>query len=164
MINCVNCESENVRRHDISLKGKVRYYCTSCSCTFTPNRSARGRARQIESQHQIALFRWAQFNPILQKHLFAIPNGGKRNLIEAKILKGQGVKSGVSDTFLAYPVKPYAGLWIELKSPKPYKSQITKNQQEWIDLMQSVGYDAYIAYGWEEAANKITSYLNLGKK
>lgn len=112
-----------------------------------------------ESQEQIAIIKWAQYYPIVRDHLFAIPNGGSRHRLEAYNLKRQGVKSGVSDIFLAYPVQPYAGLWIELKRIKKSLSRLTRDQKEWLERMQLVGYDTYVAYGAEQAIYKIRQYL-----
>ncbi len=75
--------------------------------------------RHIEDDHQAAFFSWLHSQyPEIYKVTFAIPNGGKRNPVEAARLKKQGVKAGVSDIFVAYPENPYHGLWIELKRPK----------------------------------------------
>lgn len=38
----------------------------------------------------------------LRKMLFAVPNGGKRDVVEAKRMKATGTVSGVSDLILAY--------------------------------------------------------------
>ena len=49
--------------------------------------------------------------------LFAVPNGGFRSPIEAKIMKGEGVVSGVSDLILLYSNNGYNSLCIEMKAP-----------------------------------------------
>ena len=59
-----------------------------------------------EAQEQKALFRWAELakggHPELGL-MYATPNGGSRNPIEARHLKEQGVKPGVPDIFLPVP-------------------------------------------------------------
>ena len=52
-----------------------------------------------ESDEQIRIFEFSEFHPKL-RWMFAIPNGGYRDVREATRLKKQGVKSGVSDMFL----------------------------------------------------------------
>lgn len=108
---------------------------------------------------QIAIIQWAYHQPIPRDYLIAIPNGGSRHPIEARNLKRQGVKAGVSDLFLAYPVSPYAGLWIELKRPSPHKSNVTTAQATWLERMQQIGYAGYVAYGSVDAIQKINTYL-----
>lgn len=112
----------------------------------------------LEAAEQRALIQWSQHNTITSKYLFAIPNGGFRNAREARNLKLQGVKAGVSDLFLAYPVPPKHGLWIELKRCSKYV--VSEAQRKFIELMRSVGYAAEIAVGWEEAKNIILDYLS----
>jgi hypothetical protein len=117
-----------------------------------------GLMRRLESHEQEKIFALACCHPILKKYLISIPNGGYRHIIEARNLKKQGVKSGVSDMFLAYPNKTYHGLWLELK--RDAKSKVSAAQKEWIELMQSVGYSADVAYGFDDAIRKLINYIN----
>lgn len=68
-----------------------------------------------------------------QGHLlyFAVPNGGKRNLLEAVRMKRLGVRRGIPDLV----VIPKAGPWcfIELKSPKGVRSE---SQREWAEKLE----------------------------
>lgn len=88
--------------------------------------------------------------------LFHIPNGGKRNALEAAHLKRQGVKAGVPDLFLPVPRGVYHGLFIELKVGK---NKQTENQKHWQQLLTEQGYISLVCYGWEEAVEKIEKYL-----
>lgn len=110
-----------------------------------------------EAQEQTMIFGWARWKPEL-KWLFAIPNGGNRNVIEAVNLKRQGVKKGVSDMCLALPKGKYHGLFIELKVGK---NKPTKEQKEFIAYANSYDYLAKVCYGHEEAISLIEKYLNL---
>lgn len=112
----------------------------------------------LESEEQKLLFEWANYVPIVKEYLFHIPNGGSRNKIEAKNLKKQGVRAGVSDLFLAYPNTHYSGLWIELKR-KDKKAKLTDSQIEWLQKMRLIGYAAEVAYGFEDAKEKLMHYL-----
>ena len=74
-----------------------------------------------EAQHQALLIKWTQLPSIREQYpelklLHHIPNGGKRDSIEAKHLKIQGVKSGVPDLCLPVARKNYHALYIELKT------------------------------------------------
>ena len=120
------------------------------------------RNRHIEDDHQVALFEWAAYIPTVKDLLFHIPNGGKRDAKEGARLKRQGVKAGVSDNFLPYPVGRYSGLWIELKPPivkGERKPTTSPNQQDWIDLMNQAGYSAAVCYGWSDARYLILKYM-----
>lgn len=112
-----------------------------------------------EKQEQIALFRRAQFHPITRDFMWASANGGSRYFLEAISLKRQGVKPGIPDIQLAYPVGKYHGLFIELKRAGPRKGKLTADQVIWIKRLSSIGYAAYVADGWEEAWSQIMDYL-----
>lgn len=118
----------------------------------------------IPSEHdeQVRLIEWC--NIWMHKYpeldlIFAIPNGGKRNIIVAKKLKAEGVKSGVPDLFLPVARKYYYGLFIEMKRIK--KSQISSNQNEWIQKLTNQGYLVATCYGHLAAEKMILDYLKL---
>ncbi len=119
--------------------------------------------RQIEAGHQTALFQWAKMvegaYPELRR-MFHVPNGGKRDRVTAARMKAEGVKPGVPDIMLPVPRGKYHGLWIELKADggKPSKDQL-----DWMDYLNSVGYCALLCYGWQTAREEIELYLKLPK-
>ena len=121
-------------------------------------------SRQIipETEHgiQCSLLSWWTMQcrslKVPEKLLYAIPNGGNRNIITAKKLKDEGVRAGVPDLFLAVPKAPYHGLYIELKKPKGRASRV---QLEYIELLREQGYYTAICYGFDDATNMILSYL-----
>ena len=58
-----------------------------------------------EHHEQCALFAWLRLQwPDLDRVSFAIPNGGHRHKAVAGKLKAEGVKAGVPDIFIAYPI------------------------------------------------------------
>ena len=71
-----------------------------------------------ESQEQVAFIQWADmfFNG-KDEFVFAIPNGGLRNVVVAKKMKAEGVKPGVLDLFFTLARGGYHGLFIEMKRP-----------------------------------------------
>lgn len=118
-----------------------------------------------EDQHQEALFRWAALSKIPELDLmYAVPNGGLRNVRVAVKLKAGGVKSGVPDICLPTARGSFHGLYIELKKPKCSKSPAgkpTKNQIEWLQKLNDAGYLAVTCIGWDEAKKAIETYLML---
>jgi len=110
-----------------------------------------------EDEEQAALITWARTHPILRNRLYAIPNGGSRNIIEAAKLSRTGVLAGVSDLHLPYPSKGYHGLWIELK--RENGGRLTKAQAEWLHLMSADGHLAVVCRGWTAAKRTLEDYL-----
>jgi hypothetical protein len=116
---------------------------------------------QIEHTEQVNLIKWwslvhKQFG-ISEHLLFAIPNGGQRNIIVASKLKAEGVRSGVPDLFLAVPKKDYHGLFIEMKKPKC--GRVSGSQKEMIDELNQLNYLSVVCKGWNEAKAVIEQYL-----
>ena len=125
-----------------------------------PVRTPMPFAQRTEHEEQVALFQWAAINeyrwPCL-RWMFAIPNGGKRDVRTAVRLRAEGVKAGVPDIFLPYPTADgWCGLWIELKhgSNKP-----TQEQQEWLAALALAGYRVATCWGAKEAIQIIETYL-----
>lgn len=114
----------------------------------------------MESVEQELVMKWAALQenvyPCL-KHLFHIPNGGGRNIAEAAHLKRMGVKAGVPDLFLPYPVGEYHGLWIELKTER---GRVMGTQREWIEWLREQCYAAYVCRGADAAINCLKMYLD----
>lgn len=116
---------------------------------------------QIEHKEQCALMKWWHLShnrfgtdEIL---LFAIPNGGRRDVATASNLKAEGVRAGVPDLFLAVPAFGHHGLFIEMKREKG--GIVSDFQKEYIALLNERGYKAIVCHGWIEAKNSIESYL-----
>ena len=117
--------------------------------------------KQVEHTEQVILMQWwalahQQFG-IPEQLLFAIPNGGERNIIVAARMKKEGVRAGVPDLFLAVPKGEFHGLFIEMKKPKG--GRVSKNQSSMIKLLAAQGYAAKVCCGWVEARVEIERYL-----
>jgi hypothetical protein len=108
----------------------------------------------------------------LVKHLrsaglavFAIPNGGSRNKIEALHMKRQGVSAGVPDLFVVScpPSAPESrGVFIEMKRTRPADSKrhmLSPEQQAWHDVLRVCGYTVLTCYG---AASALDALRGLG--
>lgn len=122
-----------------------------------------------EADHQKAVIEWAAWFvhkwPCL-KFLYACPNEAKRSYALANHMKAMGLKGGVPDLFLPFPVcnpieySPpdikYHGLYIEMKAGK---NKPTVSQQEWIDYLKEAGYRVEVCWSADEAIEVIKNYL-----
>lgn len=128
----------------------------------------------VPSEHteQVLLFRWAKFaendrripqivinGEIMSvlEFLHAIPNGGYRNKTTAAKLKAEGVKPGVPDINLPYPVGKYHGLYIEMK--RESGGRASSDQKKFIAYLQSQNYAACVCKGFEEAQKALLDYI-----
>ena len=121
----------------------------------------------LEHDEQAALFFWARWNFVNHPELrlmFAIPNGGHRNLLVAKKMKAEGVKAGVPDIFLPVARGGFHGLFVEMKAEsarpkKGGKGGLSDVQCEWIGELRRQGYRVAVCYGRDEAIAEVTNYL-----
>ncbi|MDR1609159.1 MAG: VRR-NUC domain-containing protein [Deltaproteobacteria bacterium] len=110
-----------------------------------------------EHEDQVALFQWLGLT-YPEVAVFAIPNGGKRNLLVAAKLKLEGVKAGVPDIFVAEPCGAAHGLFIELKRERG--GSVSDNQKRWRALLLERGYQVAICHGLKAAQEIISGYLD----
>jgi VRR-NUC domain-containing protein len=119
----------------------------------------RAKPRELERRHQVALIKWVRSvktaYPVL-KLLYAVPNGGDRNLRVARKLKAEGVLAGVADLCLPAARRGYHGLYIEMKSEV---GVATKEQKEFLRGVSGEGYCAVIAHGFDEAKTTLEWYI-----
>lgn len=78
---------------------------------------------ESQLQQQLIIFENNTYSIKNESVIFAIPNGGTRNILEAKLLKATGVMAGVSDLILIIKNKIY---FIELKAEKGIQSDQQK--------------------------------------
>lgn len=108
-----------------------------------------------EHKEQVALVEWFKLQyPKLV--LFAIPNGGIRNIRTAVRLKKEGTLAGVSDLFLMKPNAFYCGLFIEMKAKG---GKVSESQKEFMTNALANNYQAKVCYGFDEARQAIMDYL-----
>lgn len=113
-----------------------------------------------EHQEQCALFEWAAWMETVWPELslmHAIPNGGKRDIRTAAMLKAEGVKPGVPDVCLPVPRGGKHGLYIEMKRRKG--GSVSAEQLKWLDSLMRKGYECHVCRGCEEARAVILDYL-----
>lgn len=89
--------------------------------------------------------------------LFAVPNGGHRNITTAQTLKAEGVLAGVSDLILLYPNKTYHALCIEMKTDRGTQSP---RQKEWAKRVMAQGYLYVVCRSLQDFILTVNSYLN----
>jgi len=71
-----------------------------------------------------------------------------------------GVKKGVCDFFLAYPMNGYHGMWLELKREGTKLNSVKEEQKIWINMMKRSGYYAYVGFGYDHAIKAFMKYLD----
>lgn len=120
--------------------------------------------------------------------LHAIPNGGSRGddaksrAIRGGQMKAEGVRQGVADVFLPWPIRieqeyddvgepaqytevVWCGLYVEMKKPalKPKKEGtkggLSDEQVSFAEYAKRVGYGWIVCYTWREAAKAIQQYI-----
>jgi hypothetical protein len=101
----------------------------------------------------------------------AIPNGGSRGdnaksrAIRGGQLKAEGVRQGVADCFLPYPIGQWHGLYIEMKKPsqRPKKTTskggMSDNQIKFKEYVKSLDYGFMTCYSWQHAVTTLRSYI-----
>ena len=114
-----------------------------------------------EEEEQKTLIQWATM--MASKYngldlLYAIPNGGSRNQIEARNLKLTGVKAGVPDLFLPVALKGKHGLYIEMKRREG--GRLSDFQKQWLARLEEQGYQTAVCKGADEAIKVIEDYYN----
>lgn len=108
--------------------------------------------RHAEADFQVGVVRFLRS----QGHfVFAVPNGGSRNLREAVNLKAQGVMAGVSDLIVLLPGKKV--YFIELKNPNG-KGRQSPAQREFEDNVRAHGHEYLIWDKWAQAEQFVNAH------
>lgn len=121
-----------------------------------------GGHREIEHAVQCACVRWfayqyAEYDGLL----FAVPNGGFRNITTAAKLKAEGVKAGVSDLILAVQSEGYGALFIEMKTSK---GKQTEYQKAFERAVTAQGYKYAICRSLTDFQEVVDKYIGKAKK
>jgi hypothetical protein len=112
---------------------------------------------QEESRMQKQCIRWFDYAyPKLRQLLFAIPNGGKRGVVTATIMKAEGVRKGIPDLFLAVPRLHWHGLFIEMKTPE---GKIRPEQKEFIEAA-GINYKCIVCRSFVQFEKEVKEYLS----
>lgn len=115
--------------------------------------------KRDESILQSECVRWFRYQHP-KETIFAIPNGGKRDVGTALRLNHEGVLSGVADLFIMRGFSGDAnshGLFIEMKVGK---NKQTESQKEFEVKAIANGYTYSVCYSFDEFKKTVNNYLN----
>lgn len=123
-----------------------------------------------EHHEQVAVVDWFRLAyPEYSGCLFSIPNGaylaghiGARKK-QLEKLKKEGLKPGVSDLFLMIAAHDSHGLFLEMKDVGKKETSVSDSQKNHIAEAIKQGYQAIVAYGSQDAIEKIKKYLSTDK-
>lgn len=87
--------------------------------------------------------------------IYAIPNGGSRNILEAKKLKNTGVLGGVYDLEITLPNKV---IYVEMKAPD---GRLSDNQKDFKKRKEALGFTCLECWSFEEFKSLIEDQLRL---
>lgn len=91
--------------------------------------------------------------PDTQLNLFAVPNGGSRDPIEAMKLKATGTLAGVTDMVFYWQGRVY---WLELKDSA---GRTSKNQEFFHENLKLHSFEVFIIRTWREGFKIIKSIV-----
>jgi hypothetical protein len=112
---------------------------------------------ETENQVQVTVIEWLQkVKPHLYNMTFHVPNQRKASPGYMQTLKRMGVRAGVPDLMIAFPMHGYHGLFVELK--KASGSYATEKQKDWVAKLNQAGYIAVVCRGTDEAMQAIQAY------
>jgi len=116
----------------------------------------------FEHDIQVSVIQWSLFArnqfPDLDM-LYAIPNGGDRDVRVGMKLKAEGVRRGVPDLHLPVPRGVHPSLYIEIKTKK---GQLSSDQRWWMERLLLTGHAWVLCRTLDEAIDSFTAYLSLG--
>lgn len=118
--------------------------------------------RDAEHRTQTACVWWFRCQyPSLAGLLFAIPNGGARDVVTGKRLKDEGVLAGVADLFLSVPGRDGShGLYIEMKTPKGVQSEAQKTFQTRVEAQ---GYTYRVCRSFDDFSACVAAHLGVDR-
>ena len=120
------------------------------------------RKRPSEEEHrlQAACIRWFTLAyPKLYGRLFAVPNGGRRDMVTGAKLKAEGVLPGVADLILLARRGGYGALLIEMKTGKGRQSD---SQRWWQQTVTADGeYKYVVCRSIDDFMREVEGYLKV---
>lgn len=116
--------------------------------------------RHLESHLQQVCLRWARLQfPVCRELLFSVPNGAHLSMMQAKILKAEGMTSGVADMLFLHPSADgqFCALAVEFKTAKGRQSD---RQKAWQEALEEQGCYYYaVVRSFEDFRELINNYL-----
>lgn len=127
---------------------------------FLEKEKKKNRKKPDDEEHRIqsACVKWFNFQyPKLQKTLFAIPNGGRRDALTGAKLKEEGVIPGVADLILLKGNRFYGSLCIEMKT---LTGDQKTAQKVWQKKIEAAGNKYVICRSLDDFIREVTNYFN----
>lgn len=120
------------------------------------------KPKDEEHRIQCACVRWFRLQyPQLNGRLFAVPNGGRRDVTTAAKLKAEGVIAGVSDLILLKSNHDYGALLIEMKT---LKGRQRDSQKQWQNLVcADEEYKYVVCHSFDDFKREVDDYLKTNE-
>lgn len=128
----------------------------ACSCSAKRSR----KCGDAEHRLQAACIRWFTLAyPELYGRLFAVPNGGRRDMVTGAKLKAEGVLPGVADLILLVRRGGYGALLIEMKTAKGRQSD---SQRWWQQAVTAGGeYKYVVCRSLDDFMREVKEYMRV---
>lgn len=125
---------------------------------MTTHKQAARKHKEEEHRIQCACVRWFRLQyPQLNGRLFAVPNGGRRDVTTAAKLKAEGVVAGVADLILLKSNHDYGALLVEMKT---LKGRQRDSQKQWQNLVCADGeYKYVVCHSFDDFKREVDDYL-----
>lgn len=107
-----------------------------------------------ELQFQAKAYQWCNNTYLGKCYIFAVPNGGTRNPMEAQSLKASGVRAGVADLILLLPGG--RAVFIELKTDIGKQSE---HQKGFEGIVNKLGFEYYLCRNLEEFKKLVSGFM-----
>jgi len=108
-----------------------------------------------ESRLQAICVKWFRLAH-KDKLIYAIPNGGKRGVVTASILKAEGLIAGCPDLHIPIPRGKYASLYIEMKTTK---GVVQPHQKAIMYQLAIFGNKVVVCRSVDEFIKEVTEYF-----
>ena len=119
------------------------------------------KVEHTESDLQRSCMSWFRMQyPADALMLFAVPNGGGRSVVEASIMKAEGVTAGVADLLLLEARGGWGSLCIELKTTERGSRQ-SPRQKAWQEAAERAGNRYEVVRTFDEFTSIVADYMRL---
>lgn len=115
-------------------------------------KKSRSTHRHLESQIQRQMVAWFRLQ-YPRYVIAAIPNGGQRSALEAKIMKGEGVLAGFSDLVI---IADRSILFVEVKTKDGRQSKLQKKFQADVERL---GFQYFICRSLQDFQLAVEKWL-----
>lgn len=121
-----------------------------------PQQKQRRKARHTEHDIQVACINW--FRLVYPDFIiYAIPNGGARDMIGGKRLKDEGVLAGMPDLCIPVARHDYHSLYIEMKNGK--LGTVSDKQKTVINRLKEQGHCCIVCRSLDDFMKVVNAYF-----